>query len=227
MKYKMIIFDADETLFDFSKSEKYALKNAITDHSIEYNESYHLALYKKINVAIWLEFERGEITQTELKVERFRRFLKAAQYSVDASEFGDSFMSHLSQASFLFDGVETMIEMMYEKFRLVIVTNGLTRVQKHRIRQSVIAPYFERIIISEEIGYAKPNPLIFMKGLEGLELPEKSEIVMIGDSLTSDIPGGIQYGIDTIWYNPKRKQNNSPSIPTFEIHSLEKLHDIL
>lgn len=227
MKYKMIIFDADETLFDFSKSEKYALKNAIIEHSIEYNESYHLPLYKKINIAIWREFERGEITQKELKVERFRRFLKAAQHSVDASAFGDSFMSHLAKASFLFDGVETMIETMSEKFRLIIITNGLTRVQKNRIRQSVIAPYFERIIISEEIGYAKPNPMIFIKGLEGLELPEKSEIVMIGDSLTSDIPGGVQYGIDTVWYNPKRKQNNSASIPTFEVHSLEKLYDIL
>ena len=91
----------------------------------------------------------------------------------------------------------------------------------------MIAHHFERVIISEEIGYAKPNPMIFIEGLKGLELPSRKEIVIVGDSLTSDIPGGINYGIDTIWYNPKRKKNNSLYVPTYEIDTLEKLYDIL
>lgn len=227
MKYKLVIFDADETLFDFSKSEKYALEHAIKDHSIDYSEDYHLPLYKKINIAIWQEFERGEITQKELKVERFRRFLNEINDNSDAFSFGESFMDHLAQASFLYNGVEQLVEDLSKSHRLVFITNGLTRVQKHRVRKSVIAHYFERVIISEEIGYAKPNPMIFIEGLKGLELPSKREMVIVGDSLTSDIPGGINYGIDTIWYNPYKKPNQSPHIPTHEIDSLEKLYNIL
>ena len=130
MKYKMIIFDADETLFDFSKSEKHALENAMIDHDIEYKELYHLPLYKKINIAIWQEFERGEITQKELKVERFRRFISAISETSDAVSFGDHFMNHLAQASFLYEGVETLVENLSKRYRLIFVTNGLTRVQK-------------------------------------------------------------------------------------------------
>ncbi len=228
MKYKLLIFDADETLFDFKKAEEYALINALNEHGIDCNHEYHIPLYRKINIAIWQEFERGEITQKELKVERFRRFLKAMDNNNNPKSFGDSFMDHLSQASFLFDGAEELVKTLSKKYRMIIVTNGLTRVQKHRIRESAIAHYFERIIISEEIGYAKPNPMIFTKGLEGIDLPTKSEMVMIGDSLTSDIPGGLNYGIDTILYNPTHKNYKDTGIrPHYEIHSLESLYNIL
>lgn len=227
MKYKMIIFDADETLFDFSLAEKHALEHAIEDHGAIYDEQSHLPLYKKINIAIWQEFERGEITQKELKVERFRRFLEAMKDTTNPNSFGDSFMNHLARASFLFDGAIELVDELSKSFRLVVVTNGLTRVQKHRIRESVIAHYFERIIISEEIGYAKPDPNIFIEGLKGLELPGKDEIIIVGDSLTSDIPGGINYGIDTVWFNPDKKENKTDVKPTYVIHSLEELMDIL
>jgi len=227
MKYKMIIFDADETLFDFSKSERHAFENAMNDHNIEYKEEYHLPLYKKINIAVWEEFERGEITQKELKVKRFRRFLSSINNNCEPRSFMERYTLHLAHASFLFDGAEKLVEALSKKHRLIFVTNGLTKVQKHRIRESVIAHYFERIIISEEIGYAKPNPMIFIEGLKGLDLPDKSEIIIVGDSLTSDIPGGINYGIDTVWYNPNKKKNNSPYTPTYEIDNLEKLYKIL
>lgn len=227
MKYKMIIFDADETLFDFSKSEKHALQNAMNDHDVDYKEEYHLPLYKKVNIGIWQEFERGEITREELKVGRFGRFLNAINNQCNALSFGDRFMHHLSQASFLYDGVEELVDVFSKTHRMVFVTNGLTRVQKHRVRESVIAHHFERIIISEEIGYTKPDPMIFTAGLKGMDLPSKSEIVIVGDSLTSDIPGGINYGIDTVWYNPNKNINNSPYTPTYEIYSLEELYDLL
>lgn len=228
MKYKLLIFDADDTLFDFKKAEEYALINAMKDHNVTSDEGYYIPLYRKINIAIWQEFERGEITQKHLKVERFRRFLNAMDVEGDATSFGDSFMDHLAQASFLFDGAEDLIKTLSKKYRMVIVTNGLTRVQKYRIRESVIATYFERVIISEEIGYAKPNPMIFTVGLKGIELPLKAEMVIIGDSMTSDIPGGINYGIDTILYNPNNKEYLDAGIsPTYEVYSLESLYEIL
>jgi putative hydrolase of the HAD superfamily len=222
----MIIFDADETLFDFSKSEKVALEKAMKDNDLEYDESYHLPLYKDINIKIWKEFEEGKITQKELKVDRFQRFLDRLGERRDAHLFADYFMSHLAEASYLFDGVVELIVELSKKYRLVIVTNGLTRVQKHRVRESEIAHYFERIIISEEIGYKKPDPLIFVEGLKGLEPVDKSEMIIVGDSLTSDIPGGINFGIDTVWYNPSGKENTSGLKPTYEISNLKQLKEI-
>ena len=105
-----------------------------------------------------------------------------------------------------------------------MVTNGLTRVQRTRIRKSIIAKYFEEVIISEEIGYAKPNPMIFEKGLNHISLPDKKDIVVIGDSLTSDIQGGINYGIDTVWYNLHNKINNGGILPTYVIKELAEIH---
>lgn len=227
MKYKMILFDADETLFDFSKAEKYALERTMEDNQVVYVENDHLPLYKELNVAIWKELERGEITQQELKVERFKRFLDAIQSKKDPQQCSDGFLSHLADAKFLIDGVEELLENLAQKYRLIVVTNGLTRVQKYRVRGSIIARFFERIIISEEIGYSKPNPMFFIKGLEGITLPDKSEIVIVGDSLTSDIAGGINFGIDTILYNPQQKDKSKDITPDYEIHKLEMLYHIL
>lgn len=225
MNYKMIIFDADETLFDFSKSEKFAFKNAMEESKIQFKVE-HLSIYKKINVAIWQEFERGLITQKELKIDRFNRFFKAINVDKDALFFSESYMNNLAQASFLFDGAIELVQDLAKTHRLVLVTNGLTRVQKIRIVQSVIAPYFEKIIISEEIGYAKPDPMIFIKGLEDIVVPSKNEIIIIGDSLTSDIQGGINYGIDTLWYNPLQLENTKEFNPTYEISSLKEIHGL-
>lgn len=227
MKYKLLIIDADDTLYDFSKAEKYALVNAMNDLKIDVNEEYHVPLYREINIAIWEEFERGEITQQVLKVERFRRFLEAANMNYDAKAFSISFMDHLADAEIYLEGAVELVQRLSKKYRMVIVTNGLTRVQKYRVRQAVIAPYFERVIISEEIGYAKPDPMIFVEGLKGVELPPKPEMVMIGDTFNSDIMAGINYGIDTIWMNQKGKKNTSKYSPTYEVHSLEELESIL
>jgi len=219
----MIIFDADDTLFDFSKSEEYAFRNAMEENNIDYMDK-HFIIYKKINEAIWKEFEKGLITQKKLKVDRFKRFLEAINESADATLFSESFMNNLEHASFLFDGAEKLIQDLSKTHRLVMVTNGLTRVQRTRIRKSIIAKYFEKIIISEEIGYAKPNPMIFEEGLKNVSLPNKEDIVIIGDSLTSDIPGGINYGIDTIWCNLRNRINNKGINPTYEIKELSEIH---
>ena len=225
MNYQMIIFDADETLFDFSKSEKYAFEKAMEESGLAFKDE-HLQIYKKINIAIWQEFENGLITQKELKIDRFKRFLNALGQDKDAFLFSESFMNNLAQASFLYEDAYDLVESLSKTHRLVLVTNGLTRVQKIRVRQSTIAHFFEKIIISEEIGYAKPDPMIFEEGLKDLTLPNKADIVIIGDSLTSDIPGGINYGIDTVWYNPNGSQNLKNIKPTYEITTLKAIHDL-
>lgn len=226
MKYKMIIFDADDTLFDFQKAEAYAFEKALNEMGLAYKEEY-LKVYIELNKKIWKEMEDGKITQEELKQERFRRFLDQVNLEGDTLKFSNSFLRNLSEAGFLFDDSLDLVKQLSKSYRLVMITNGLTRVQKYRVREHPIAKYFEKVIISEEIGYKKPDSNIFEKGLSGLLPVNKSEILMVGDSLTSDIQGGINYGIDTCWFNLSNKENDTLIKPTYLIKKLKELLDIL
>lgn len=227
MKYEVILFDADETLFDFKKSEREAFKGAMIDLGIEYNEDYHLKTYHDINTKIWQEFEEGLITQEKLKVERFKRLADKLEMNFDEYKFADSYMEHLAAASFLYDESVELLQELDKKYKLVIITNGLTKVQDKRIRQSVVAKYFKDIIISEEVAISKPNAEIFNHALERINYHDKKKVLMVGDSLTSDIRGGINAEIDTCWYNPHKYINNSDIKPTYEVASFSELKTLL
>jgi putative hydrolase of the HAD superfamily len=227
MKYEVIIFDADETLFDFKKSEREAFKSSMLELGLEYDENYHLKIYHEINSAIWKELEEGKITQKELKVERFVRLSQRLDIDINAEEMSNRYVYHLSQSSFLLDGSVDILEQLYKNYRLLIITNGITKVQDSRIRKSLIGKYFENIIISEEAGVSKPDPAIFQYALNKINYHNKDKILMIGDSLSSDIKGGINYGIDTCWFNPYKIKNESDFTPTYEIESLNELLHVL
>jgi 2-haloacid dehalogenase len=227
MRYEIIIFDADETLFDFKKSEREAFKNAMVEFDIEYDENHHLKIYQGINSAIWKEFEEGLITQKELKTERFKRLSKSLKVEFDEVEFAKTYMRHLSNGSFLYDDSIRLVESLHKDYRLTVVTNGLKDVQENRIRKSVIAKYFEDVVISEEIQVSKPDPKIFEHTLNNIKYTDKSRVLIVGDSLTSDIQGGINSGIDTCWFNPDKIVNKTDIKPTYEISSLMELRDIL
>ncbi|HGG0418092.1 TPA: YjjG family noncanonical pyrimidine nucleotidase [Clostridium sporogenes] len=227
MNYNIIIFDADETLFDFKKSEKDAFKNAMLEFNIKYDENHHLKVYKDINTVIWKELENGLITQKELKIERFKRLSNKLNIKFNEYNFAKSYMKHLSHASFLYDDSINLIESLHKNYRLSIVTNGLKDVQNNRIRKSIIGKYFEDIVISEEIQVSKPNPKIFEHALNNMKHTDKSNVLMVGDSLTSDIQGGINFGIDTCWFNPNKIMNETGIKPTYEIFNLMELKNIL
>ncbi len=227
MKYEIIIFDADETLFDFKKSEREAFKNTMLEFHIKYDENYHLKIYHDINTAIWKEFEEGLISQEKLKVDRFRRLSDALTMELNATELAKSYMNHLANGSFLYKDSEALVESLTKNFKLTIVTNGLSDVQNKRIRKSIIAKHFEDIVISEEVQVSKPNPEIFELALKNINHVDKTKVLMVGDSLTSDIQGGINFGIDTCWYNPNKIINKKEIHPTYEISSFEELKDLL
>ena len=215
MKYKVLIFDADETLFDFKKAEKEAFKETIIEFGINYDESYHFETYKIINKAIWKELEQGLITQSKLQI------------AFDEVEFANVYMKHLANGSFLFEDSMDLVESIKDKYTLVIVTNGLTVVQEKRIKQSSIAKYFKDIVISENVGVSKPNPGIFEYTLKDMTDISKNEVLMIGDSLSSDIQGGTNFEIDTCWYNPNKVENKTSLKPTYEVCSLKELKNLL
>ncbi len=227
MKYEIILFDADETLFDFKKSERQALKNTILDFNIDYDENYHLKIYNEVNTAIWKELEEGLITQEKLKVERFKRFAGKLNVEFDEVVFSKFYAKHLAKASFLYEDSISLVESLSKDYKLIMVTNGLKYVQDNRIGKSPIAKFFKNIIISEEVGVSKPDPKIFELAVKNINYTDKSKILMIGDSLTSDIQGGINFHIDTCWYNPKRLINKTNFIPTYEISNLLDLKNIL
>lgn len=227
MKYQVILFDADETLFDFRMSEKVALKGALTEFGIKYDESYHLKIYMELNTAIWKEFEEGRITQDILKIERFRRFASELKIEINEFELAKSYMKHLSHASFLFDGAEALIKTLSKDYKLGIITNGLTDVQATRIRKSVIAEYFATIVISEEAKVAKPDARIFDLALNNMHHTDKKTVLYVGDSLSSDIQGGINAGIDTCWMNQEKSENLSKIHATYTIQELSELFNFL
>ncbi len=227
MKYEILIFDADETLFDFKKSETEAFKNTMLQFNIDYDENYHFNIYHKVNEAIWKEFEQGLITQEKLKTERFRRFADQCKMNVDEEKLAQAFMEHLGNASFLYEGCDELIRGLSLTYRLCIVTNGLSLVQNRRIRKSKVANYFEAIVISEEISVAKPNPGIFEYALQQMNYLDKSKVLVIGDSLSSDIRGGVNFGVDTCWFNPKQLNNDTLLHPTYEVADYAALKALL
>lgn len=227
MKYEVIIFDADETLFDFRKSEREALKNTMVQFDIDYDENYHLKVYKDINSVIWKEFEDGILLQKNLNVERFKRLLSKLNLNFDEIEFSKSYVKHLSYASFLYNDSLPLIESLYKEFKLIIITNGLKDVQDNRIRKSIIGKYFEDVVVSEEVEVSKPDPKIFEHALNNIKHTDKSKVLMVGDSLTSDIQGGINFGIDTCWFNPNNIIKKTAIEPTYEISNLMNLKNIL
>lgn len=227
MKYELILFDADETLFDFRKSEKYAFENSMHEFNLSYNEDYHLKIYSDINTKIWKEFEEGSISQEMLKVERFKRLSNKLGIYFNEVDFAKAYMNHLSDASFLYNESVQLIEDISKKHKLAIITNGLKEVQNKRVGKSIISNYFEMIAISEELQVAKPDPRIFEITLNSINHTDKSKVLMVGDSLNSDIQGGINFGIDTCWYNPTKSANKSKITPTYEIDCLMDLKSIL
>lgn len=227
MKYDILLFDADETLFDFKQSERIAFEKTCRQSGISYEENYHFKLYKEINTVIWQELAEGRITQKELNQERFRRFLNAVDTLSDAEAFAEAYIDHLSQASILYEGVPELLKSLSESCRLAVVSNGLQKVQDGRIRKNPIAINFEEIVISDEVGILKPDPAIFELTLKKMKCTDRRTVLMVGDSLSTDVQGGINSGIDTCWFNPGKASRPSEIIPTYEISALEELKSIL
>ncbi len=227
MQYELLIFDADETLFDFKKSQAYALEESVKHYAIDFPYDMLRKTYERINTHIWHEFEKGQIDVAKLKVARFERLFEEIGAAVSASDFAGTYQANLASASFIYSGVKPLLERLYEDYRLAIITNGLYSVQKKRISESEVSMYFDEIIISEEVGLVKPDPKIFEFALKRLGHANKETALMIGDNLKSDILGGIKSGIDTCWLNPKGLANETDIRPTFELQSVTELESIL
>jgi len=225
-RYTWLLFDADGTLFDYDRAENVAFQRAFQDVGIPF-ESVYLTTYRRINRRIWDDFEAGKITAERLKTKRFELLFEELQKAVNAQEFSNRYLSNLSEATYLLDDAENIVKTLATGYHIGIITNGLTKVQRPRFSASAVAPYIEATIISEEIGVAKPDVRIFDVAFEQMRHPARAEVLIIGDSLSSDMQGGYNYGIDTCWFNPSEMACSVAFQPTYEIHHLSKILDIL
>jgi 2-haloacid dehalogenase len=225
-RYELLFLDADETLFDFRRAERGALEGAFRRFALEPAESA-LGHYDEINRGLWALLERGGIDQASLKVERFRLLFERLGVRVDAKRFSASYIELLSRGSYLIEGAESICEYLSAKYTLAILTNGIKDVQIPRIEGSALRKHFSAIVVSEEAGSSKPSAGIFDYACARTGFRDKDRMLIIGDSLSSDIMGGINYGIDSCWANLGRAENGTGLVPTYEIRKLAELRNIL
>ncbi len=224
--YQWLVFDADGTLFDFRSGEKVALMETTRSHDLSYSAEIHQT-YAGISAGLWRKFENGEISSEELRIARFKDLFDELGIDLDPVQFNLSFMRALGQQTQLLPGAEDLVKRLSTKHRLLLATNGIAIVQRSRFSQSSIRGFFEDVVISDEIGVAKPQVAFMVEAFSRMGNPSKSEVLMIGDSLSSDIAGGAAFGIDTCWFNPNGLELNGFPEPTFTIKDLAEIDGIV
>jgi 2-haloacid dehalogenase len=224
---ELILFDADRTLFDYDRAESDALRDTFCHFGLEYDIDIHLPVYREINERLWRKIEAGRITSRELRIERFRRMFDGLMSEADLTEFNRLYMINLSKGGYLLDGAEEVCGYLANRYRLAIVTNGIREVQMARFKGSPLEPFIEQVITSEDAGYSKPHSGIFNCAFRALGHSDKKTVLMVGDSLDSDIAGGIGFGIRTCWYNPTKSPTLPGLEPDYEIANLRDLSTFL
>ena len=224
--YKWLLFDADDTLLDFKLGEKRAITATFDSVGLPTNDEV-IETYSKINDNLWKMLERGEVTKDRLKVLRFEQFCEHYGFDHDGAMLADAYVGNLMKQTVLLDGAEEVCRALYGKYKMYIITNGIEAVQTARFGGCTIKKYFEKCYISDAIGVAKPKKGFFDAVAADIEGFDKSQALVIGDSLTSDIKGGVEYGIDTCWLNPAGKSAPDGWDITYTIGDIRELIGIL
>ena len=226
MGYSIALFDADNTLLDFTAAERAAITSCLTERGLCADEET-LALYSRINDGHWKALERGETTRDRLKVERFADLFRELGFGGNPERMAYDYIAALSRQNMLVDGALELIQALHDSCALYIVTNGITTVQKSRFGSCALQPYFKQCFISEEMGCAKPEKIFFDRVAEAIEGFDPRKALVIGDSLSSDIRGGINAGLDTCWYNPHGLAAPPHMKITYTVQSLASIAPIL
>ena len=226
-KYYCILFDADNTLLDFDAAESKALADTLRNYGIE-PDAETVQTYRTINEKLWRQLEKGQIRRDKLMAERFTRFLKAVNAAGSGAEMNQYYLDQLStHPDLAAPNVLDVMKELAEVATLAVVTNGFDRVQSRRVAESGLKEFVEEVFVSEKLDSEKPNRKIFDTALRSLGVENRERVLMVGDSLTSDIQGGINAGLDTCWYNPNHTENPGKVCPTYEISDLEALYQLV
>ncbi|MCX6117890.1 MAG: YjjG family noncanonical pyrimidine nucleotidase [Proteobacteria bacterium] len=203
MSLKLVLLDLDDTLLDFTVAEDFALKGLFRFIDIEDNLK-NRKIYKDINADFWSRCEQGLISKEDAIYGRFEEFFRVIGTSLSPLEANQKYLSLLSQVSIEIPGALQLIEFLQKSYEVMIVTNGEARTQRSRIAKSSFEKYLSQIIVSDEVGYLKPHPLIFQHAMSLARFKTKpDQVIMIGDNLHADVSGAKSLGINTIWFNGK------------------------
>ena len=227
MTYKFLLFDLDHTLLDFDVAEDIALTQLLKEEGVVDIRAYK-DYYVPMNKTLWKDLEEKKITKKELVNTRFAKLFAHFGIEKDGAYLAERYQFFLSKQGQTFPGVEDLLKyLIHQEYELYAATNGITYIQTGRLEQSGIAPFFKEIFISEQLHTQKPDAAFYEK--IGARIPnfDKNYALMIGDSLSADIQGGNNAGIDTIWYNPHHLENKSLAQPTYVVHSYKDLLNCL
>ena len=226
-KYYCILFDADNTLLNFDAAESKALAETLVNYGIE-PDNETVQTYRTINEELWKQLEKGQIRREKLMSERFTRFLKAINAAGDGAEMNRYYLGQLSTHPDLLNAeVLDVLRELSEVATLAVVTNGFQKVQTRRLTESGVLDFMEDVFVSEKLDSEKPNRKIFDAALRTLGVENREHVLMVGDSLTSDVQGGANAGLDTCWFNPNHAENPGKVVPTYEIATLQELYPLV
>lgn len=245
MKPKYLLFDADDTIFDFKRAERESIYEVMSQNGLPTTPEV-LDKYATINLQLWKSLERGEVTREDLFVLRFTRLLDYVQQearwhdewalddfdweAADGASYNEMFLNALGRQSFLQADAQGIVKELAKEYTLALVTNGVERVQRSRLESSALSEYFEAVFVSEVLGVEKPDPRFFDAVCEHFAIEDRQEALVIGDSLSADIRGANLAGIRSCWFNPyniPQPTDEHAAVPDYTIQSLRELPMLL
>lgn len=222
---EFLLLDLDDTILDFHKAERLALNKTFRAFGLEPTDAI-LNRYHEINKWHWEQLEQGKLTRAQVLEGRFVRLFRELGLEVDAAACMKSYERNLSIGHYFLPGAEEAVKRLHEKYRLFLLSNGTAVVQQGRLTSAGLYPYFEKVFISQEVGFNKPDKNFFDRCFARIPGFDPDKALMVGDSLTSDIQGGINAGLRTVWVNPAHKAAGNIH-PDYEIEALPQLEALL
>lgn len=223
---KIILIDLDNTLIDFNECARHSIINAFNELGFTYTDKVFETFITE-NVKIWKRLEKGEITKPQLRADRWNIILEKLGIDFDGTVLEEMFENGVAKGAYAVDGAYELLEYLKDKYKLYIVSNGFRFVQESRIKIGNFEKYFDDVFVSEDVGIPKPAKEFFDYCFEKLGNADKNDTILIGDSLSADIIGGINYGIDTIWFNKNNEPLPNNIEPTYTVNTLKEIQKIL
>ncbi len=223
---KIVLLDLDNTLIDFNECARHSIINSFKKHGFTYTEKTFETFITE-NVKIWKRLEKGEITKPELRANRWNIILGKLGIDYDGTIIEEEFENGVALGAYAVEGAYELLDYLYPKYELYIVSNGFRFVQESRLKIGDFRKYFKDIFLSEDIGIQKPAKEFFDYCFDKLKHPQKEDVILIGDSLSADITGGLNYGIECIWFNKNCDELPEDIKPTFVVNKLKDIEKIL
>ncbi|MDN4629561.1 pyrimidine 5'-nucleotidase [Erwinia sp. BC051422] len=221
-EWDWILFDADDTLFHF---DAYAgLQRLFQQYDVVFSPDDYQQ-YQSVNKPLWVEYQNGAITALQLQHQRFQGW--ADRLNVTPLDLNNGFLSAMAELCLPLTGAVNLLNRLKGKVKMGIITNGFTALQQTRLERTGFLDYFDLLVISEQVGHAKPHPAIFDHALEKMGNPSRERVMMVGDNPDSDILGGMRAGLATCWLNADNRPLPDGIAPTWQVATLQELEEIL